>query len=188
YLNDTAEFSTLARRRSPKRGAQQTMWRSSSSKREEEQPLTSSSDGRSSSGATATSTSAAAAATDDAPFLLPSGPGPFLRNSITWDRGEQFRSPKQGLSDLFRSIVTSTARPDHGDMLSDPSRGRASTSARPLDERRKHLSVLNFFGLKRRSSLGVGGSSPNELRTGGRGAKAWDGETGPWDFHAADDE
>lgn len=165
------------------------MWRSPSSKREEEQHLTSSGDGHASSGATATTATAAAA--DDAPFLAPNAPGPFLRTDTSWDRGEHFRSPKQGLSDLFRSIVT-TARPDHGDLLTGSSRGRASTSARPMDERRKQLSVLNFFGLKRRSSLGGGvGASPamsNELRTGGRGAEAWDTETGSWDVPGANYE
>ena len=156
------------------------MWKPSSSKPEEEQHLTISGDGRVSSGATAPT---AAAASDDAPFLPPNASGPFLRSDTSWDRGEQFRSPKGGLSDLFRSIV-STARPDQGDLLIGSSRGRASTSARPLDERRKHLSVLNFFGLERRSSLGGGVASPgmsNELRPGGRGAEAWDAETGPWD-------
>lgn len=154
------------------------MWRPSSSKREEEQHLTSSGDGNASTGAIATG--AAAAAADDPPFLAPSAPGPFLRSNTTWDRGEQFRSPKRGLSDLFRSIVT-TARPDQG---GDPStsylRGRAATSARPLDDRRQQLSVLNFFGLQRRSSFGFGASS-SELRTDGRGTDAWDAESGPWD-------
>lgn len=157
------------------------MWRSPSSKREEEQHLTSSGDGHASSGATA--------AADDASF--PNVPGPFLRTDTSWDRGEHFRSPKQGLSDLFRSIVT-TARPDHGDLLTGSSRGRASTSARPMDERHKQLSVLNFFGLKRRSSLGGGaGASPamsNELRTGGRRAGAWDANTGSWDVPGANYE